>query len=124
MILPDNIEDMPDGTEFVVPSKVLRGKLEALFNNKIETCIDNKKIDEMEEKKMNNYEITYHFINGEVKKVKYREVPNNKIRFMQKLTEGAFVGDKEMEIFVNINQVNFMEVKEFHETEVENKDEI
>ena len=61
MILPDNIEDMPDGTELVTPIEdevmnVLRGKLEAWFN---------KKIDEM--------------------------------------------------------QVNFMEVKELHETEIENK---
>lgn len=124
MILPDNIEDMPDGTEFVVPSKVLRGKLEALFNNKIETCIDNKKIDEMEEKKMNNYEITYHFINGEVKKVKYRGVIKDKLSFVQVLTDVNFFGDKEMEILVNTKQVNYMEVKELHETEVENKDEI
>lgn len=73
---------------------------------------------------MSNYEITYHFINGEVKKVKYREVPNDKIKFLQILTDGTFVGDKEMEIIVNIKQVNFMEVKEFYETEVENKNEI
>ena len=73
---------------------------------------------------MNNYEVTYHFINGEVKKVKYREVPNDKIKFIQMLTDGTFVGNKEMEIFVNIERVNFMEVKELHETEIENKNEI
>ena len=73
---------------------------------------------------MSNYEITYHFINGEVKKVKYREVPNDKIEFIQMLANGTFVGNKEMEIFVNIKQVNFMEVKELHETEIENKNEI
>ena len=64
MILPDNIEDMPYGTELVTPIEdevmnVLRGKLEAWFNKKID--------------------------------------------------------DK---------QVNFMEVKELHETEIENKNEI
>ena len=120
MILPDNIEDMPDGTELVTPIEdevmnVLRGKLEAWFN---------KKIDEMEEKKMNNYEVTYHFINGEVIKVKYRGVIENKIKFLQILTGGTFVVDKEMEIIVNIKQVNFMEVKELHEIEIENKNEI
>ena len=73
---------------------------------------------------MNNYEVTYHFINGEVKKVKYREVPNDKLKFIQMLSNGAFVGNKEMEIFVNIERVNFMEVKELHETEIENKNEI
>lgn len=56
MILPDNIEDMPDGTEFVVPTedevmKVLRDKFEAWFNNKIEASINNKKICEIEGKK-------------------------------------------------------------------------
>ena len=71
---------------------------------------------------MNNYEVTYHFINGEVIKVKYRGVIEDKIKFLQILTDGTFVGDKEMEIIVNIKQVNFMEVKEFHETEIENKE--
>lgn len=73
---------------------------------------------------MNNYEVTYHFINGEVIKVKYRGVIEDRIKFPQILTDGTFVGDKEMEIIVNIKQVNFMEVKEFHETEIENKNEI
>lgn len=73
---------------------------------------------------MNNYEITYHFINGEVKKVKYREVMTDKFSFIQSLSNSTFFGNEEMGTFVNINQVNFMEVKEFHETEVENKDEI
>ena len=71
---------------------------------------------------MNNYEVTYHFINGEV--IKYRGVIEDKIKFLQILTDGTFVGDKEMEIIVNIKQVNFMEVKELHETEIENKNEI
>lgn len=73
---------------------------------------------------MNNYEITYHFTNGEVKKVKYKVVIEDKLKFLQILADGTFVADKEMEMIVNIKQVNFMEVKEFHETEIENKNEI
>lgn len=73
---------------------------------------------------MSNYEVTYHFINGEVIKVKYKGVIKGKLSFVQILTEVDFFGDKEMEILVNTKQVNYMEVKEFHETEVENKDEI
>lgn len=71
---------------------------------------------------MNKYEVTYHFINGEVIKVKYRGVIEDRIKFLQILTDGTFVGDKEMEIIVNIKQVNFMEIKEFHETEIRNKE--
>lgn len=73
---------------------------------------------------MNNYEITYHFTNGEVKKVKYKGVIEDKLKFLQILADGTFVADKEMEMIVNIKQVNFMEVKELHETEIENKNEI
>lgn len=56
MILLDNIEGMPDGTELVVPKEdevmnVMRGNLEAWLNNKLEVYINNKKICEIEGKK-------------------------------------------------------------------------
>lgn len=73
---------------------------------------------------MSNYEVTYHFTNGEVIKVKYRGVITDKLSFVQLLTDVKFFGDKEMKILVNTNQVNYMEVKGFHKTEGENKDEI
>ena len=59
MILPDNIEDMPDGTELVTPIEdevmnVLRGKLEAWFNKKIDEQVNFMEVKELHETEIEN----------------------------------------------------------------------
>lgn len=65
-----------------------------------------------------SYEITYHFLNGEIKKVVYKNLSINKRKFLEDMCRGVEINkitlfsDEVIENIVNLNSVCFFEIKE------------
>jgi hypothetical protein len=65
-----------------------------------------------------SYEITYHFLNGEIKKVVYKNLSINKRKFLEDMCRGVGINkitlfsDEVIENIVNLNSVCFFEIKE------------
>lgn len=65
-----------------------------------------------------SYEITYHFINGEIKKVVYKNLSTDKRKFLEEMCRGTgmnkmtLFSDELIENIVNLNSVCFFEIKE------------
>jgi hypothetical protein len=65
-----------------------------------------------------SYEITYHFLNGEIKKVVYKNLSINKRKILEDMCRGVGINkitlfsDEVIENIVNLNSVCFFEIKE------------
>lgn len=67
--------------------------------------------------KMKKYEVTFHFNNGDIKKILYKSLFFSKQEFLQQMCRGnsnafTFFSDEIIENVVNINYVNYFEIKE------------